>query len=165
MRRGFSSNSNQKLKETLLIILIFLFTLFLVIPKLQPQMPAILLLIGMLSFGIGFSFPSNTLGVSQDEIGALQLQAVFPRNSNILVPYQTVAIAGRTFSHLLPSSIESSEAFFDYLADNNIDGIYIDSKVPYRSDVVINSTQSNPEKFDLTYSSTDNNIQIYRVID
>jgi hypothetical protein len=127
-------------------------------------MPAFLLLVGMFAFGYGFSFPSNVVGLSQDEIGAQQLQSEFPANSNILTSYHTVAIAGKATSFTLPSTVKTTEQFLEFLSEKDLDGIYVDSKIAYPSDVVLKTLDAYPDKFELVYLSTDNNIELYRII-
>jgi hypothetical protein len=127
-------------------------------------MPAMILLIGLLSFSGLFSFPSFKFGENQDELGAQQIMAALPENSNVLTPYHTVAIAGKTNSFLLPSTIGTPEQLLSFLEEGNFQGVYIDAKVRYPSDVVIETVAQYPEEFDLYYQSEDGNIRLYLVL-
>ena len=124
-------------------------------------MPAIILLIGMISFGGAFSFPSNEIGLSQDELGAQQIMSAVPANAHVLAPYHTVAIAGKATSFLLPTDINTLEEFLAFLSEKDIQGVYVDPKVPYTSDVVLRTINAYPDYFELHYQSDEGNIRFY----
>ncbi len=126
-------------------------------------MPGMILLIGLMLFGYPFRFPSLAIGTTPEEVSVHALLEAVPVGAHTLTPYHTVAIAGKTTSFLLPPNISSTQELLDFLESRNIQAIYVDSNLPYSSDVVAATLAKYPEAFTLYYDSPDGRIQIYLV--
>ncbi|MDY6873251.1 MAG: glycosyltransferase family 39 protein [Chloroflexota bacterium] len=126
-------------------------------------MPGMILLIGLMLFGYPFRFPNLAIGTTPEELSAHALLEAVPVGAHTLTPYHTVAIAGKTTSFLLPPSISSTQGLLDFLESRNIQAIYVDSNLPYSSDVVAATLAKYPEAFTLYYDSPEGRIQIYLV--
>ncbi|MCB2213782.1 glycosyltransferase family 39 protein [bacterium] len=126
-------------------------------------MPAMILLISLMLFTHSFRFPNLAIGTTPEERSAHALMEAVPVGAHSLTPYHTVAIAGKTTSFLLPSGISSTQDLLDFLESNKIQVIYVDSQMPYRSDVVAATLAKYPDAFTLYYDSPEGRIQIYQV--
>ncbi len=126
-------------------------------------MPLMLFLAGMLMFGYGFSFPNLQLGQTADEMAIQHLQAAVPIQSKVLTPYGTAAIAAKTTAVLLPSDLEITKDLLDFLDENDIAAVYLDSNMPYSSDIVQSTLDAAPDHFELVYQSQNGGKRIYLV--
>jgi hypothetical protein len=124
-------------------------------------MAGMLLLIGLVMFGNRFSFPSKTVGESPRELAIHQLQEALPVNANVLTSYHTVPIAAKKNSLMLPGDVDTAVELLEYLEDREIEGVFIDSNIPYPSDAVIYMIKEYPDRFELYYQSEDGDIRIY----
>jgi hypothetical protein len=132
-------------------------------PNCLRLMPLMLFLAGMLMLGYGFSFPNLQLGQTADEVAVQQLQAAVPVQSKVLTPYATAAIAAKTTAVLLPSDMTTTTDLLDFMDENDIAAVYLDSNMPYGSDLVQRTVDAAPDYFELVYQSENSGKRIYLV--
>jgi hypothetical protein len=72
-----------------------------------------------------------------------------------------VPIAAKKNSLMLPGDVDTAVELLEYLEDREIEGVFIDSNIPYPSDAVIYMIKEYPDRFELYYQSEDGDIRIY----
>lgn len=127
------------------------------------KIPLLLLTIGLLLYGNGFTFPAKTIGQSEHEQSIHHLQTLLPDDSRVLVPYPTIAIAAKMIPVELSPTIEDINGFISFLSQNQIVAIYIDNTWPQYSEFVQKAINKNQNDFLLQYKSGSGKIYVYSV--
>lgn len=124
-------------------------------------MPVMLLLIGGLMFGNGFTFPAKHIGKSEREQAIQYMQSAMPNQSNILIPYWTIAIAAKMYPIALPAHITSIDEFMSFVIKEDIVSIYVEGEQPQFKEFFNTVINKYPENFVLIFESENSNIEIY----
>jgi len=131
--------------------------------KMLRELPIVIMLIGGLLFGNGFTFPAKLIGRSENEQAVQNLQVLIPNNSRVLVPLPTFAIAAKMTPVEFPRSITTNDEFIAFLIDKKIDSVYVDKAWPQYSDFIMAAIAGNQSMFQLMHESESERILIYLV--
>lgn len=138
-----------------------LFESFPGVNKSLPKLPLLLLIMGMLLYGNGFTFPAKFIGKSEAEQGVQQLQVLIPSNSRVLVPNPIFAIAAKMAPIELPLSVSNVEEFMSFIKENEIDAIYVDETWPQYTEFIMAVNNKNQSNFQLEYKSENDKITYF----
>jgi hypothetical protein len=151
-------------------ILIFIISLLILFIDLIPKgsenikkLPIFLLIIGLLLYGNGFTFPAKTIGQSEQEQAVQQLQMLLPSNSRVLVPFPTIATAAKMTPVEFPSTVDDVNEFISFLRQNDIDAIYLSDTWPKYSEFIQKAINKYQGNFQVQYKSGSEEIFIYSV--
>jgi hypothetical protein len=142
------------------------------VSEIHPQMQGLhfsilLLLAAGLILREPYQFPNYpVLGESPSEQAIHFLEARLPALSTILVPYPLPAIAAKMSYQtmdVLPDSIISIADFTNFLHQNSVQAVYLDSNRRGRNDIYNLMEQGFEQDLSLEYISADQSIRVFLV--
>ena len=127
------------------------------------NLPAIILLIGIILFGNDYVFPNRRLGKTEDELAVHFMLENFPEQSNVISFFPKPAIAAKLNPQSYPTNIEHVEEFVVQLYQNETFAIYADENTPFESDMINRMLDEESDVLNLLFISESEKIKIYKI--
>jgi hypothetical protein len=152
---------------SLLITIVLLINIMIMLNKERliryQNLPAIVLLIGVILFGNDYVFPNRRLGTTEDELAVHFMLQNIPEHANLISFFPKPAVASKLNPQPYPTNIDQVDEFVALLYQKETYAIYVDEQTPFETDLMNRTLDEEPDIFNLVYNSESGNIRIYLI--